>query len=57
MFVSCQQQLLSTNAYCGSACSAVLAKKSGMPGTNKTQIVLELENLETRYIDQKHPGI
>ena len=48
MFVACQQ-LLSTNAYCGSACGAVLAKKSGMAGTNKTQIGSELENLETWY--------
>ena len=60
MFVSCQQQLLSTNAYCGSARGAVLAKKSGVAGSNKTQIGSELENLETRYIDQwfyKQPGI
>ena len=53
MFVSCQGQLLSTNAYCGSACGAVLAKKSGMAGTNKTQIGSELENRETRYTDQR----
>ena len=53
MFVSCQRQLLSTNAYCGSAYGAVLAKKSGMAGTNKTQIGSELENLETRYTDQQ----
>ena len=26
MFVSCQQQLLDTNAYCGSACGAVFAR-------------------------------
>ena len=60
MFVSCQQQLLSTNAYCGYARGAVLAKKSEVAGTNKTQIWSELENLETRYIDQwfyKQPGI
>ena len=60
MCVACQQQLLGTNAYCGSACDAVLAKKSGMAGTNKTQIGSELENLETRYIDEwfyKQPGI
>ena len=60
MFVACQQQLSGTNAYCGSACGAVLAKKSGMAGTNKTQIGSELENLETRYINQwfyKQPGI
>ena len=60
MCVACQQQLLGTNAYGGSACGAVLAKKSGMAGTNKTQIGSELENLETRYINQwfyKQPGI
>ena len=36
------------------------AKKSEMAGTNKTQIGSELENLETRYINQwfyKQPGI
>ena len=53
MFISCQRQLLSTKAYCGSACGAVFAKKSGMAGTNKTQIGSELENLETRYTDQR----
>ena len=53
MFVSCQQQLLGTNAYCGSACGVVFARKSGMAGTNKTQIESESENLETRYIDQR----
>ena len=60
MFVSCQQQLLDTNEYCGSACGAVLAKKSGMARANKTQTGSELENLETRYIDRwfyKQPGI
>ena len=60
MFVACQQQLSGTNAYCGSACGAVLAKKSGMAGTSKTQIGSELENLKTRYINQwsyKQPGI
>ena len=42
MFVSCQRQLLSTNAYCGSACGAVLAKKSGMAKTqNKTKPKLD----------------
>ena len=60
MFVACQQQLSGTNAYCGSVCGAVLAKKSGMAGTNKTQIGSELENLETWFINQwfyKQPGI
>ena len=60
MIVSCQQQLLGTNAYCGSAYGAVFARKSGMAGANKTQTGSELENLETRYIDQwfyKQPGI
>ena len=59
-FVSCQQQLLGTNAYCGSACGAVFARKSGMAGINKTQVRSELENLETQYIDQwfhKQSGI
>ena len=60
MFVSCQRQLLGTNAYCGSACGAVFARKSGMAGANKTQTGSELENLETQYIDQwfyKQPRI
>ena len=37
-FVSCQQQLLGTNAYCGSACGAVFARKSGMAGANKPKL-------------------